>query len=768
MRSNLFFCLWVGAMAWGMGTGWMHGQVLEKFYGWPPGPDWPQANGEGYWDWRPAGPENTPGTSALDLRGLNEAQAGEHGWVVRKGDKLYLGDGRPVRFWAVNTTAEAPREQMEWLARELARRGVNMMRIHGGASKSLLDFKQDDIMAVNAAVIDQMHRAVTAAKREGIYVFVSNTLFIIQFQVKASYQIEGYTQDWLDAHADWKVPFGLVFFDERLREAFRHWLATMATAPNPYEPDRRPLARDPAVAVFEIQNEDNLFFHTLRPERWPEEQQAKVGRQFFRWVAVRERRFGESDAETVGRMLASWKQPMKGDDVAAGVLRVSGAGEMAVKAGAGNRWEAQMAFMGEVQREFQEEMTSLLREAGYEGLVSPSNWKTADERRLLDLEHYTYAAGDIIDRHYYFSPVVAKEKVKHRIGPGDAYLGISALADPARSPGNVRQLEGYPSALSEFQWVQYNPAIVEGPLTAAAYFALTDFDVPVWFALPNVLWNPTLAKWGCGRPSVLGQFPGAALLFRRGDVAEGPVVVREGRSLGEIFRGEPAALMPGSGFDSTRDEGQAAGVAAGAVDPLAMLVGKVEFAFDTDRDRVWPELGKYIDRGAGQVRSATGEILTDWKRGICLVDTPRAQGMTGFLRAQGAVGQSDVTWQSQNAFGALLAISLDGKPLRESGRILLQAGAVDRLTGARTTPVEMRWGEKSYAGHQVAAEGKLPWQVERVAASVVLRGAGARLIRATVLDANLAERGAAEVETVGADLRVTLPEDALTTVVELR
>lgn len=324
--------------------------------------------------------------------------------------------------------------------------------------------------------------------------------------------------------------------------------------------------------------------------------------------------------------------------------------------------------------------------------------------------------------------------------------------------------------MSEFAWVNYNAAGVEGPVLAGAYFSLVDFDVPVWFALGTKLWHDSLAKWASGRPSVLGQSPGAALLFRRGDVAEAPVVVREGRMLDAIYRREQARIMPPRGFDSTRDDATTTGTSAtgsAALDPLAMMVGKVEHTFDTDADEVSPRLAELIDRRNGRVASATGELVTDWRRGLFTVNSPRAQGATGFLRAAGRIELRDVAFEAQNRFGALLAIALDERPLAQSQKVFIQMGAVDRPTGFATEAVPLEWQGATYTGHKITATGRLPWQVERIHGTVTLKGAAGRVVAATALDPNLRAQARLTGRSSGADFVLPLPAEAIYVVVEL-
>lgn len=745
----------------------------QRHYGWPPSPDHPDPNAGEYWDWRPervrAAGEAAP---LVDLRRFNEPVAGAAGWVHRRGDKLHLGDGTPVRFWGVNSTGNAPLADLQDLALALARRGVNLIRIHGGASKSLLDFKSDRLDAVNRAVIDQMHKAVVAARSAGIYTFVSNSFFIIQMKVKASYGLEGYTQAWLDAHPQQQVPFGLVFLNDRFRAAFKGWLREYVTTPNLYDERGTPLAQDRSVAVIELLNEDNLFFYTFKPENWPEEQRVLAGRKFFAWLAEKHRAGSDHDADaTVRRVVATWETPLPGDNLPERTLALVNAGQMG-SAKSGRRMADQIEFLAHVQREFHREMTTLLRECGYRGLVSPSNWTTAHPHLLLDLEHETYRQGDIIDRHAYFAPAIAQERIKHRIGVGDTFLGFSALVHPAASPTNVRQLENHPSSLSEFAWVNYNAAGVEAPLMTAAYFSLVDFDMPIWFALGAPLWSTSLAKWTVGRPSVLGQFSGAALLFRRGDVAEAPVVVREGRTLGAIHQREPARIMPPRGFDSTRDDAttrvaeEAAG--SGAIDPLAMMVGKVELSLARDDDEISPLVAQGIDRANQRVRSATGELVTDWRAGVMTIDSPRSQGVTGFLRTRGRVELRDVVFECRNSFGALLAIALDDRPLAASTEILVQAGTIDRPTGFATEPTKLTWNGAEYVGHRIRSTGRMPWQLERIQGHVTLKGMAGRFRSATALDEQLRASEPVTPSVGGTDLVLALPPQSMYVLVRLQ
>ena len=65
----------------------------------------------------------------LDLRSLNERVAGEHGYItVTPSGDFATGDGKPIRFWAVNEYVQEQDNDamLAHKARWLAKRGVNM------------------------------------------------------------------------------------------------------------------------------------------------------------------------------------------------------------------------------------------------------------------------------------------------------------------------------------------------------------------------------------------------------------------------------------------------------------------------------------------------------------------------------------------------------------------------------------------------------------------------------------------------------------------
>lgn len=753
--------------------------AAENFVSYPAHPDFPTTIGKSFFNWQPGEDQYTEG-QLLNLRYLNEAVAGEQGWVTQEGGRFLLGDGRPVRFWSTNITGNAPTAMLEDLARHLAKLGVNMVRVHG-PRKSLLTNSSTTLQDVDMTVVDQMQRAIAAMKKEGIYTFVSNLWFIVDTSIKASWELDGFTAEWIAANPNSLSTAALIYLDDKLRAAYLNAVEVLVTTPNPYLPDRTPIARDTSVAIIECVNEDNLFFNTFRPARWPAVQSERLYRRFFQWVADRYRDPEnplESDLEIVQRVRSEIWGPRANPAVEKpedGMLTVVDAATMAViRSTQQVRFADQLEFLADIQRSLFQEVVDILRREGYGGTVSGSNWKTTNDKVLLDLEFHTYTTAGVIDTHNYFSPAVANSSgIGGNILSGDEYLAIPAVVNPRRGPVGAKQVEGYPFTCSESTWVNVNLANAEGPLTVAAYGSMMDLDCFVWFAQGTEKWATSMRRWAAATPTLLGQFPATALLYRRGDVAEAPVVVREGRTLeGSLYPRETAIFMTNRGFDPTRDDPSTYdGVphtGLGAVDPLAALVGKVKLTFDTDQDYVSPVISTLIDNEAGTVTSATGQVRTDATRGLLTVDSPRAQGATGFMRHNSPIELSDTRIEMTNGFGALTVISLDDLPLSQSSRILIQAATITRPTGFTVNIIPMTWNDNTYAGHRIVSMGGSPWQVERIQASVTLRDLGPRFLSAQALDENgYAKRALQPTAGTGVDLVLPLAADALYTIVEL-
>ena len=699
----------------------------------------------------------------LDLRSLNEKVAGENGFVrlAPNGESFVLGNGYPVRFWGVTTNVQRDRSPADLVhhARFLAKRGVNMVRLHGALEPKDKNARLTD---VDAKTIDEAWKLVAAMKKEGIYVTFSPYWSGSVKHVPAQWGLE----DWPENQA----PFGLLFFNAKLQEGYKGWLKALLAPPNPYT--GIPLASDPALAIIQLQNEDSLLFWTAQIIKG--KQAELLGRQFGDWLKVK---YG-----SVAKAFQAWgNDSVQEDRPREGIVGLLLVWEwtQARSGGRKRRLDDQLQFYAEKMYDFNREIERYLREdLGCKQLVNAGNWRTADAAKLDDAERWSYTANEVLAINRYYSPVHMGTDRGWRINPGDFFEDVSVLKRPRELPLSLKQAVGHPMMVTESHWVPPLGYQAEGPFLVAAYQSLTGVDVFYWFATGEAEWSnqdraewdsASRAKWAIATPMILGQFPAAALLFREGYVKEGEPVVDEHRTLNQIWERVPPILAEDTGYDPNRDLGDSARRAGsnGAVDPLAFLVGPVKVSYDSkpERTRV-ADLGPFIDQKEKTVRANTRQVRWDYGHGLCIIDAPAAQGATGFLNTVAPVELSTVTIGSENIYASVLIVSLDRKALSESRRVLVQVGTRARPTGwaQRSATFKGDDGKQTYQGKQVVTTGKMPWIVEDTKVTLIVKNSMLRT--AKVLDLNGNARGDLEVVTSAGVIKLRLPHDAMYVVIE--
>ncbi len=712
----------------------------------------------------PANKPRRPGAKdLLDLRSLNEAVAGQSGFVRRSddGNDFVLGDGTPARFWAVGS--DVFRQSPEAIARHarfLAKMGVNLARLHAQVAPKGPGSKLTD---VDEKEIDGIWRFVAEARKQGIYTTISP--YWATGKDAAGWGLEGYGQGDL---------WGLLFFDETLQKGYKAWARALYARPNPHT--GTPLAKDPAVALIQVQNEDSLLFwttQTLKPAA-----KARFAARFAGWLA---KKYG-----SVADARKAWGVPdQPGDDPAQGRVGLLGIYPMTIRQSGGmaRRVADEVAFHAETQRAFYASMARYYRDdLGCGQLINASNWRTADQARMDDAERWTYAATDVIAaNHYYNGGAHVGPQSGWRVDPGDRFSQKSALVDPRGLPFNLKQVAGHPMILTESSWVTPLAFQSEGPFLVAVYQSLTGVDAFYWFSANHpeydedpffpyqkVKGQAPLLKFSCAIPPILGSFPAAAVLFRKGYVRQGTPVVHEERTLQSLWDRDPPMIAEDPAFDPNRDRGQgpaaaAAGPAATAVDPLAFLAGPVEVVYGGDpaKTRVSADLPRLIDRDKKRVRSVTGEVTLDYGKGTCTVDAPKAQGACGFLAKAGPIQLRDLSIRSSNPYASVLVVPLDDRPLASSLRVLVQVATAARPTGWQTRDAEFPGedGKALVKGLEVVRTGRPPWRVANTEVGLALKNPG--LAKATLLDPAGYPAGKIPVTRAKTGVTLVLPPETM-------
>jgi len=706
----------------------------------------------------------------LDLRSLNEAVAGQSGFVrVGADGQFVLGNGQPVRFWSCD--CDLGREK-PWApkplsptktepdlahgARFLAKRGINMVRIGFDANPSPKQAATD----INTAQRDWFWRVVAAMKKEGIY-----TTICPYWSVPTKFG-----KDWGIPGGSAQSALGLLFFDPTLQKDYKAWMKALYTEKNPYT--GIPLSQDPSVAIIQIQNEDSLLFWTFGSIKG--EQKKNLGKRFAEWTL---KKYGTMDAA-----LNKWgQQKIEGDDPAEGVLGFINIYEMTLPRKEGPRTvrlDDQTEFITETDHEFYRMMGDYLRkDLGCKPLLNACNWRTASPEFLSDCERWSYTPLPVDAINRYYTGLHTGKNNGWAIQPGDQFTSPSILLDPAPFPISLKQTAGRPILITESAWVLPNDHASEGPFLISAYSSLTGVASYYWFASGDDEWTqPQSANgympnsqrlWTFANPDMLGNFPAAALLFRKGYVKSGETVVNEQRSLEDLWQRRAPLISEEGGFDPNRDTGNLSPRSSvkTPVNPLAFLAGRVEVTFGGDpaKSKV-VNLDKLIDDPNKTVHSITDEITLNYDKGFCTLNSPKAQGVTAFFKNQQSFPLKDVEITSGNDYGAVLVVAMDEQPLARSRKVLVQVGTQCRPTGWKQSPRQIPVKEGTFDGFVVDNVGHAPWQVVRADATILVKNRA--LTHATVLDMNGDAAGNVPLEKTPEGVRFKFPEAAMYVVLQ--
>lgn len=676
---------------------------------------------EGWFAFAPE-PDRFDTNSVIDLRRLNENVAGEHGPITASGGQfIRSGDRQPVRFWGVNgipDEAKTPQE-LRRVARTLAKYGVNLVRAHGAVFDG---DGEPDLKRVR-----HLQDVVAALKAEGIY-----THFSIYFPLWLTPKPGN---GWLAGYDGKKHPFAALLFNPDFQAQYRRWAEALLLTRGP---DGGRLIDDPAVMGFEIQNEDSFFFWTFSEQSLPEPQLNLLESQFGLWLT---RKYGSLDAA-----FSKWGGPnLKRDNVAGG--RVAFRPLWSMFNERTQRDQDTAAFLYETQTRFYRETVAWLKKLGFKGVINASNWTTADARILGPLEKMSYTVGDFVDRHGYFGASASGEGSEWSIREGHTYLDRSALRFDGEKPGKGRAYThpamdpGYdamPSMISETTWNRPNRYRPEAPLFFAAYGALQETDAIVHFAFDGARWSVKpgywMQPWTLMAPSQMGQFPATALLYRNGLVHPGELLADVALAKSEVLSLEGTPLPQDAAFDELRLKDVPQGVnplkPGQIIDPLIHFAGRTAISFTESKPRTTVrDLSTIIDRTRRRVTSAGGELELDYEKGILAVRAPLAQGAGGNLASEASITLPDLVIRSKMEVGQVLVVSLDGRPISESRRMLLQVMNEEKPSGWKT--------ELDGQGlRKITSIGRDPWLVRNIEGTVELRRADADKLKVRALDLN--------------------------------
>jgi len=201
----------------------------------------------------------------------------------------------------------------------------------------------------------------------------------------------------------------------------------------------------------------------------------------------------------------------------------------------------------------------------------------------------------------------------------------------------------------------------------------------------------------------------------------------------ELLQLQGTPLPQDASFDELRlkDVPQGTDVRPGQrLDPLLHYAGRAHVRFTDSPGRVkLTDLKPFVNRQAQTVSSTTGELTLDYGKGLLVINAPKAQGASGALHAAGKVDLEDITIASDLDLLNILALSLDDRPLRSSGRILLQVMSEEQTSGFQTEAVNS-------TTKRITNIGRDPWQVKNLRGTVSLKRPDSARLKVVPLDFN--------------------------------
>jgi Carbohydrate binding domain (family 11) len=601
---------------------------------------------EKWFAYRGTDPVKRRGT-ALDVSRLLEAPAGKYGPLKRQGENFVFANGQTLRFWGVNLVASAnfpTHEQADELAELLAQIGVNITRHHhidAPWSTPNIFGNAPSTAQLDATALERFDYFVAALQKRGIYQFFD---MLVHRQAGAA--------DGVKAPGDVVKGFKVEGeFSAQLISLQEKFIEQLMGHQNPYT--KRTYAKDPAVALVDVINEDSLFwiqkdgeFAVSSPEYRKE-----LSKQFSEWLA-KTMPGGRSALEKRWQPDAAGGQGLLPNEssAAANIDAVVMFATDDPKRLSRARAKDTLRFYYDTALGYYKRIQSKLKQLGYQGLVTGSNhWVETP----IDL--FVNAQLDFVDRHAYWShpnggwgyvPEISWDPSSLLKDSGLGIVGSLA----------ARRVKGVPYTASEWQTAAPNDYRQEGVLAMGAYAALGNMS-PIEFAFtheagkrPEAISRLSSNFDVIEQPTMLGAWPAVSMLFHRHDVAEAKqeavLKLDEANVFEPLFR-------------------------AGAPKELARL-GKTGIGFGQGQtlEQLQQLTSTQIKDGVASANG--GELVHDAVKGTLLVNTARTQAFAGF-KPQQKVSLGNLELELTNAYAVVIVTALDDQPLATSKRILVSA-----------------------------------------------------------------------------------------------
>ena len=544
----------------------------------------------------------------VDLSWLNDKPAGGHGFLAVKDGKFVFEDGSPARFWGTCVSASAnfpAHEQSEIIARRMAQFGVNIVRTHhadaGWSKPNFFDESRGDTQHFDPDALDRFDYFISCLKKTGIYVYLDQ---LVNRKFTAGDGVAN--ADALDFAAK---PYTL--FDPTLialQQKFSHDLLTHV---NPYT--GLAYKDDPAIALIDFTNENDILTSDVTVEPYA----TSFERMWREWAATHSMNPNQSVR----------LQGERGPDV--------------------------LRFIDELQKRYYSDMHAYMRSIGVRVPITGNTWLAVGANLPSQI------TMDYMDSHAYWDHPTDNYSRFHnraqvKVDPADQGNNFATLA--------MSRVLGKPFICSEWGHPWPTEWRAEAPLSTAAVAALQGWDGMLVYTYRHDCQAPADHIMGpfetFNDPAIFGLFPAAALVFRRGDVAQSasPTVVFWKDS--DVFARDQASAWGSTPAYRSLVERTAVATSLAPVQSSKPPLGLADYM---------PTSGPTF------TVSDTGQLRRDWKTGVGTISTPLTQAAYGFIGNAGEITMRDVTLSVTTPFAVVAVSSLDGAPIPDSRHLLVTA-----------------------------------------------------------------------------------------------
>jgi hypothetical protein len=572
------------------------------------------------------------GSHYVDWSSLLDAPAGKHGFAKATGGHFKFEDGTPVKFWGTNIVAGncfPGKAKADSVASRLAKMGCNMVRLHhmdAAWAKPNIFGGNRNTRTLSPESLDKLDYLIAALKKKGIYIFL-DLLVHREFS----------TEDGVSKVPPDQGGKQVGYFDPKLIELQKEYAKNLLTHKNSYT--GKAYNDEPAIVASEFINESSAFLHfsgdILNEPYRKELEEMFVSAHPGKKLSV----FALDYGKPSGPMVIE-KQGTHGD-VAESI-----------------------SFLNGIEKKYYADMYKELRKIGAKYLLTGSNFPIP----VLSYQKNNTAMDFIITNDYWDHPQLWKTD-------GDwskvLYAPInnnSQIRNPGKSViNNISKYKWNKMAflVTEYSECYPNEYLLEGAPFISAYSALQGVDGMLHFDFDSyAVGEERLNSLSLARsPEFLAQWVAAAPMFLRGDIK-----AASGLVLDHITDQAAGSLPLYSEF-----------LDKNFTLPLITKVAK------TSKNEKADDPAKYdsfYDASEKTIKSETGELICNSKKGFLQINSPKVQGITGALNSQ----EFDLPMlriKVNNSWASVIAVSKDNLPLSESKNFYLTVVGPTKMSGQK-------------------------------------------------------------------------------------